>query len=102
MILTLNIQGATPEEIVETCKQFADMGVNNRITTKPVQIEGPCFRRRTLGGKAWTEDEKQTAKALYNSGASWREIAETINRLYGNNRTADAVREFFKRLRKQA
>ena len=35
MVITLNIQGASPEEIREACKQFAEMCINNRIEVKP-------------------------------------------------------------------
>ena len=34
MVITLNIQGASPEEIREACKQFAEMGINNRVIVK--------------------------------------------------------------------
>lgn len=35
MVITLNIQGASPEEIREACKQFAEMGINNRVVITP-------------------------------------------------------------------
>lgn len=38
MVITLNIQGASPEEIRETCKQFAEMAINNRIVVKPEDL----------------------------------------------------------------
>ena len=38
MVITLNIQGASPDEIRETCKQFAEMGINNRVVIKPEDL----------------------------------------------------------------
>lgn len=38
MVITLNIQGVSPEEIREACKQFAEMGINNRIVVKPEDL----------------------------------------------------------------
>ena len=38
MVITLNIQGASPEEIREACKQFAEMGINNRIEATPENL----------------------------------------------------------------
>lgn len=38
MVITLNIQGASPEEIRETCKQFAEMGINNRIVVRGLDL----------------------------------------------------------------
>lgn len=101
MLITLNLQGATPEEIREACKQFAELGTSSRVFITPEDLgqEAAPKRRKIIGGKTWTDAEGETARVLYENGSNWKEIAAAINRTYGNNRTPDAVREYFKRLK---
>ena len=102
MLITLNLQGATPEEIREACKQFAELGASSSAVITPgdfLEQEANHKRRKIIGGKTWTDAEGETARVLYENGSNWKEIAAAINRTYGNNRTPDAVREYFKRLK---
>ena len=54
MVITLNIQGASPDEIRETCKQFAEMGINNRVVITPEDLGISQAPQGEVGGSRLT------------------------------------------------
>jgi len=90
MVITLNIQGASPEEIREACKQFAEMGNNSRITITPedlgVETLPPLPASPvSVFRKSYTQKENDAIITLHDRGYSWDEIATYLGRKNGNS-----------------
>ena len=90
MLITLNIQGATPEEIREACKQFAELGTSSRVVITPEDLGQEALPPLPKSGtrrykQTYTKQENETIVALYNKGYSWDEIADYLGRKTGNS-----------------
>lgn len=105
MVITLNIQGASPEEIRETCKQFAEMGINNRIVVKPEDLGGVTLPRERPAARVphhrWKDDEILYAVDLYEKGVAYKAISEAIKTRFNISVTPAAVSRIIERFRNQ-